>query len=88
MLGVWSVHGEGRAHFAHAPVMERVLSEHLSPLRFADDSGNLTMTYPMNPSGSPHGIAALCSPDGRHMAMMVRHVRFVADICALAPRQD
>ncbi|KAG8085574.1 hypothetical protein GUJ93_ZPchr0010g8824 [Zizania palustris] len=26
--------------------------------------------YPFNPNGSPLGIAALCSPDGRHLAMM------------------
>ena len=72
MLGVWSVHGEGRAHCAHAPILSRVLEENLSPLRFADDAGNVTMTYPNNPSGSPHGIAALCSPDGRHLAVMVQ----------------
>ena len=28
------------------------------------------MQYPFNPNGSPEGIAALCSPDGRHLAMM------------------
>ncbi len=26
--------------------------------------------YPFNPNGSVDGIAALCSPDGRHLAMM------------------
>jgi len=26
--------------------------------------------YPFNPNGSPLGIAALCSPDGRHLALM------------------
>lgn len=70
VMGVWSVHGEGRAHFAHTPILTRVLEEKLAPLRFADDAGNITVTYPHNPSGSPHGIAALCSPDGRHLAMM------------------
>ena len=27
-------------------------------------------TYPGNPNGSERGIAALCSSDGRHLAMM------------------
>ena len=30
----------------------------------------ITESYPLNPNGSPHGIAALCSEDGRHLAMM------------------
>ena len=29
-----------------------------------------TGTYPLNPNGSPAGVAGLCSPDGRHLAMM------------------
>ncbi|CAM9124498.1 unnamed protein product [Phaeothamnion confervicola] len=29
-----------------------------------------TERYPMNPSGSPGGVAALCSEDGRHLALM------------------
>merc|ERR1711988_1050920 len=42
----------------------------LVPLRYVDDSGNETECYPMNPNGSVNGIAALCSSDGRHTAMM------------------
>ena len=30
----------------------------------------MTEHYPENPNGSPKGIAGLCSPDGRHLAMM------------------
>jgi phosphoribosylformylglycinamidine synthase len=26
--------------------------------------------YPYNPNGSPNGFTALCSEDGRHLAMM------------------
>jgi phosphoribosylformylglycinamidine synthase len=26
--------------------------------------------YPANPNGSPQGVAAICSADGRHLAMM------------------
>jgi phosphoribosylformylglycinamidine synthase len=38
--------------------------------RYVDASGKPTETYPFNPNGSPMGIAALCSQNGRHLAMM------------------
>ncbi|ERN07418.1 probable phosphoribosylformylglycinamidine synthase, chloroplastic/mitochondrial [Amborella trichopoda] len=69
-LGVWSAHGEGRAFFPSDGVLERVLGSGLAPVRYCDDDGKVTEVYPHNPNGSPLGIAALCSPDGRHLAMM------------------
>jgi phosphoribosylformylglycinamidine synthase len=69
-LGIWSAHGEGRAFFPDPEVLERVEAEDLAPFRFTDDSGEITQDYPHNPNGSPRGIAGLCSPDGRHLAMM------------------
>ncbi len=70
VLGVWVAHGEGRAFFPDKELYKRVLSEGLAPVRFADDAGAETEAYPFNPNGSPGGIAALCSPDGRHLAIM------------------
>ena len=69
-MGVWVAHGEGRAHFPDDAVLQRVLKNNLAPIRYADDAGKPTSTYPANPNGSVHGIAALCSADGRHLAMM------------------
>jgi phosphoribosylformylglycinamidine synthase len=69
-LGVWVSHGEGRAHFPDKAVFERALSEGLAPVRYVEDGGEITDVYPFNPNGSPQGIAALCSPDGRHLAIM------------------
>ncbi|HEX9885585.1 MAG TPA: phosphoribosylformylglycinamidine synthase [Longimicrobiales bacterium] len=69
-LGVWTAHGEGRAHFPDEGVLEGVLAGELAPIRFVDDHGRATEAYPFNPNGSPHGIAGLCSPDGRHLALM------------------
>ena len=69
-MGVWVAHGEGRAHFPHEPVYECVLSKSLAPLRYVDDELAITEAYPHNPNGAPQGIAALCSDDGRHLAMM------------------
>ena len=69
-LGIWSVHGEGRAFFPEPGILERVEAEGLAPVRFVDDQGLPTERYPFNPNGSAQGIAALCSPDGRHLAIM------------------
>ena len=70
VLGVWSAHGEGRAHFPEPGVLDWVERQGLAPVRFVDDDGQATEGYPFNPNGSPKGIAGLCSPDGRHLAMM------------------
>ena len=70
VLGVWVAHGEGLAYFPDEKIREKVLAEGLAPARYADDEGNPTEHYPFNPNSSPEGIAALCSPDGRHLAMM------------------
>ncbi|KAH9619161.1 hypothetical protein KSS87_003279 [Heliosperma pusillum] len=69
-LGVWAAHGEGRAYFPDENVLDNVTGSDLAPLRYCDDDGKPTESYPFNQNGSPLGIAAICSPDGRHLAMM------------------
>ncbi|KAJ1399293.1 PurM-like, C-terminal domain [Sesbania bispinosa] len=69
-LGVWAAHGEGRAYFLDDSVLDSIVGSDLAPVRYCDDGGNPTETYPFNVNGSPFGIAAICSPDGRHLAMM------------------
>ena len=73
-LGVWLQHGEGRAHFPDAAVLDAVFGAGggplLVPLQYVDDDVAPTEAYPFNPNGSPRGIAALCTPDGRHLAIM------------------
>ena len=69
-VGIWVAHGEGRALFPSPDMLSTVLSSNLAPIRYCDDEGKPTEAYPFNPNGSPAGIAALCSPDGRHLAMM------------------
>lgn len=70
ILGVWVAHGEGRLISPDKDIMQEVLQKGLAPIRFVDDNNEFTETYPFNPNGSPLGITALCSPDGRHLAMM------------------
>ncbi|KAM7499295.1 hypothetical protein LguiA_023709 [Lonicera macranthoides] len=69
-LGVWAAHGEGRAYFPDGGVLDRVIDSNLAPVRYCDDDGKPTEVYPFNLNGSPLGVAAICSPDGRHLAMM------------------
>lgn len=68
-LGVWSAHGEGLFH-ANSMITERILAMDLAPFRYVDPDGSATTVYPFNPNGSPHGIAGLCSENGRHLALM------------------
>lgn len=57
-LGIWISHFEGKFVL---PMSE----EHYHvALRYSYDA------YLANPNGSPNGIAALCSADGRHLAKM------------------
>uniref|UniRef100_A0A7S4EUI8 phosphoribosylformylglycinamidine synthase n=1 Tax=Chrysotila carterae TaxID=13221 RepID=A0A7S4EUI8_CHRCT len=87
-LGVWVAHGEGKAHFPHEPVLDNVLEKQLAPLRYIDDDCAVTTAYPFNPNGSPHGIAALCSDDGRHLAMMPHPERaYLKWQCPWLPKQ-
>jgi phosphoribosylformylglycinamidine synthase len=69
-LGVWVAHGEGRLVYPDQSIQNEVMKGSLAPLAYVDPHGNQTEEYPYNPNGSPNGITALCSPDGRHLAMM------------------
>lgn len=69
-LGIWVSHGEGQTHFPDRKIYDEVLRKNLAPIRYIDDNGKITETYPFNPNGSPSGIAALCTADGRHLALM------------------
>ncbi len=70
VLGIWAAHGEGKAYFPDKDIFDKVLSGGLAPVRYVEDSGDITEKYPVNPNGAPEGIAALCSLDGRHLAIM------------------
>jgi len=69
-LGVHVAHGEGFFHCRNEKIVSRIIQENLSPIRFVDDSGNVTEKYPFNSNGSPMGITSLCTPNGRHFALM------------------
>ncbi len=70
VFGIHVDHGEGFLHFPDAALRERVLAEQMATVVYVDDDGQPTEAYPFNPNGSPGGLTGLCSPDGRHLAMM------------------
>ena len=59
-------HGEGRAEFASTKDIDNALVV----LRYVDNYGKPTERYPSNPNGSPRGITALTTTDGRVTIMM------------------
>ncbi len=70
ILGVWVAHGEGKIVFPDLFYWDKTSNEHLDPIHYVDEGGFSTDEYPFNPNGSWQGIAGLCTPDGRHLAMM------------------
>jgi len=59
-------HGEGFADFSQ----EGAINKAVVALRYVDNHGAPTEAYPLNPNGSPRGITAVTTPDGRFTAMM------------------
>ena len=59
-------HGEGRANFSQRGNAAQVIAA----MRFVDDRGQPTEAYPFNPNGSPGGLTAVTTADGRFTAMM------------------
>jgi phosphoribosylformylglycinamidine synthase len=70
VFGIHVDHGEGYLHFPDESIRKRVWDEKMAAVIYVDDDCNPTEAYPFNPNGSPDGLTGLCSPDGRHLAMM------------------
>ncbi|MFC1925650.1 phosphoribosylformylglycinamidine synthase [Chloroflexota bacterium] len=69
-LGIWTAHGGGRLHCPNPAILDEAQKQGLTPIAYADSEGMPTEKYRFNPNGSPSGINAFCSKDGRHLAMM------------------
>ena len=63
-------HGEGRADFAHLGAGGGVPQDLAVALQYIDGLGEVTQAYPLNPNGSPNGIAGITTRDGRVTIMM------------------
>ncbi len=65
-LPIAVAHGEGYADFSlrgDASTVQRAM-------RFVDNHGKATQAYPFNPNGSPDGLTAVTTLDGRFTALM------------------
>ena len=59
-------HGEGYANFRHRGDPDKTIAA----MRFVDHHGAATEAYPFNPNGSPGGLTAVTTADGRFTALM------------------
>ena len=65
-LPIAVAHGEGFANFSQRGDKAKVIEA----MRFVNNHGQATETYPANPNGSPGGLTAVTTADGRFTAMM------------------
>ncbi|WP_392552799.1 phosphoribosylformylglycinamidine synthase [Orbus wheelerorum] len=63
-------HGEGFVEVKHSEHLTKLNQSGLVAMRFIDNFGAITENYPANPNGSPNGITAVTSKDGRSTIMM------------------
>jgi phosphoribosylformylglycinamidine synthase len=70
LLPIAVAHGEGRAELASDQACSALVQAGLVAARFADHHGRPTLHYPENPNGSPQGITAVTSMDGRATIIM------------------
>jgi phosphoribosylformylglycinamidine synthase len=75
-LPIAVAHGEGYASFKHRgnPALA------IAAMRFVDNHGAATELYPFNPNGSPGGLTAVTTADGRFTAMMPHPERVFRNI--------
>jgi phosphoribosylformylglycinamidine synthase len=64
-IPIVTAHGEGRAVFDGNNIERAIVA-----MRYVDNRGRPTETYPYNPSGSPQGITGLTTADGRFTVVM------------------
>jgi phosphoribosylformylglycinamidine synthase len=67
-IPIVTAHGEGKATFRDAGQLDAC--RYLVAARFIDNRGRPTEAYPYNANGSPGGITAVTTPDGRFTIMM------------------
>jgi phosphoribosylformylglycinamidine synthase len=69
-LPIVVAHGEGRARFSSDADRQALETSGLVAARYVDNRGQVTERYPHNPNGSPAGITAITSADGRATVLM------------------
>jgi len=75
-LPIAVAHGEGFANFKYRGNADKAIAA----MRFTDNHGAATEAYPFNPNGSPGGLTAVTTADGRFTAMMPHPERVFRNI--------
>lgn len=75
-LPIAVAHGEGYANFKHRGNRDAAIAA----MRYVDNTGAATEAYPFNPNGSPGGLTAVTTADGRFTAMMPHPERVFRNI--------
>jgi phosphoribosylformylglycinamidine synthase len=79
-LPIAVAHGEGFANFDPAKAGRGNPQAVIQAMRFTDNFGVATEVYPFNPNGSPGGLTAVTTQDGRFTAMMPHPERVFRNI--------
>ena len=79
-LPIAVAHGEGFANFSQRGNAAQINASKLAAMRFVDHHGQPTEQYPLNPNGSPGGLTAVTTADGRFTAMMPHPERVFRNI--------
>ena len=83
-LPIAVAHGEGFADFS-----QRGDARQVQPaMRFVDHHGQATEAYPANPNGSPGGLTAVTTADGRFTALMPHPERVLRQVQMSWPTGD
>ena len=77
-LPVATAHGEGRAVFRDPAQQDAV--RWLCAAHFVDNHGRVAGKFPANPNGSPLGMTAFTTPDGRFTIMMPHPERVALNV--------
>jgi len=83
VLPVVVAHGEGFTEFPNAAAADAFNASPLAAARFVDNHHAPTEAYPLNPNGSPDGLTALTTRDGR-VTIMMPHPERVFRTCSLS----
>ena len=75
-LPIAVAHGEGFANFAYRGDRAKAIAA----MRFVGNDGLATEAYPANPNGSPGGLTAVTTADGRFTALMPHPERVFRNI--------
>ena len=62
-------HAEGR-YIIPDELLQEMIENGQTPFRYSDDQGEVVNSFPTNPNGSVHNLAAISNPAGNVMAIM------------------